>query len=153
MVSVFATKTKRLLHFCDTARDLALSSEMKFRHSTLVIYKGSIIAFGINNRSRCYLKGKVIPSMHSELQALVNTGNINGRKVDLFVSRYTRDLQPKVSRPCNLCLRSLEYFNNVNIRKIYYFNATGILVCENFKDMKLIYQSTGSKNLALNCFK
>ncbi len=146
-------ETKRLTQFCDTARDLALSSKMKFRHSTLVIYKGSIIAFGINSRDRCYLKGRVIPSMHSEMQALINTGNINGRKVDLIVCRYTRDLQPKSSRPCNLCLQTLEDFEHVCIRKIYYFDNDGALACEHFKHMKHVHQSTGWKNLISNCFK
>lgn len=147
------TISKKFHAYCDKARELALTSCMTFKHSTLVIYKSSIISVGVNTNSRCYVRGNVVPSMHSEIQAVLTLTNRIRRKpliVDLFVGRFTQDMKPRMSRPCNLCLKILAEMDNIEIRKIYYFNEYSRLVSENFRSMKKIYVSNGCRNFNIS---
>ena len=88
--------------------------------------------------------------MHSEIQAVLMLSNKIRKRpivIDLFVSRFTRDMKPKISRPCNLCIEFLRNVENVEIRKVYYFNQESEIVVENFKYMEFKHASNGHKNL------
>lgn len=143
--------TKKFNSYCERSRHLALQSTMSLRHSTLVIYRNSIISEGINTDSRGYVRGNIIPSMHSEIQAVLHLSNRLKKMitVDLFVARYTKDNKPKMSRPCNLCIEILSKLVNIGIRRIYYFNENSMLVSERFRNMDKHYSTRGCKNFNL----
>jgi cytidine deaminase len=88
--------------------------------------------------------------MHSEIQAIINASNKITKPiiVDIFVSRFTKDMKPKVSRPCNLCLDFVSNAENVTVRRVYYFNRNNNLVYENLRDMEHVYNSAGYRNLS-----
>jgi hypothetical protein len=149
------TKSKKFEKYINMALDLALTSNMTFRHSTLVLYRGNVIAVGVNSVARSYLRGIIVPSMHSEIQAVLNLSNRPKSRpmvIDLFVGRFTRDLKPRISRPCHLCIKMLNQMDNIEVRKVYYFNDNSQLVSEHFKRMESNYKTCGVKNLLDNNF-
>jgi hypothetical protein len=68
-------------------------------------------------------------------------------KVDLLVVRFTKDGKNAISRPCNMCLNYLKNIKNVTIRKIYFFNEKGELVCQKLRKMTYDHVSIGFRLL------
>lgn len=67
------------------------------------------------------------------------------KQVDLFVCRFSADLTPKFSRPCNLCISMFRAMVNVKIIKIYFFDELGNLCCEKLQNMEAKCVSFGLK--------
>jgi hypothetical protein len=61
------------------------------------------------------------------------------------VVRFSARGHPINSRPCNQCWNYLSHIEGVEIKTVYYFNAKGEFVSENFSDMKELHVSSGYK--------
>lgn len=70
--------------------------------------------------------------------------NIKIETVNLIVISTSRAGGYRMSRPCDKCLEFMKNIRHVlYIRKIYYFNQDGKMVCENLNDMKYEHMSNG----------
>lgn len=66
------------------------------------------------------------------------------KKNDLLVIRSTNNNTLANSRPCYNCLQLMK---QANIRKVYYSDCHGNIICENVKDMISIHASVVAKNI------
>jgi deoxycytidylate deaminase len=118
----------KFTHIIDSLKKLALSSDINYKHAAALINKNQEICYGYNK-----LKNPII-TVHAEMDVLF-TGlnkvkNIKG--MDLIVIRTTKNFVLGNSRPCNHCI---EKMIKIGIRKVYYSNSNGEIVCEYVKDM------------------
>ena len=63
--------------------------------------------------------------------------------VDIIIIRLNNscnNINLKNSRPCNRCIEILQEYN---IRRVYYSNEMGEIICENLKEMLKIHISSG----------
>ena len=70
------------------------------------------------------------------------------KKNDLIVIRINKQGDLVSSRPCYNCL---EMMKAVNIKKVYYSDNDGNIICENVKDMISINASSVTK--MIDCIK
>jgi tRNA(Arg) A34 adenosine deaminase TadA len=109
----------------------AQKSIMSSKHGSIAVVGGKIISRGFNN----FL-------FHAEMSIFKKINYKKMRKVDVYVIRINGNGKLINSKPCSHCLNSLK---KLNIKKIYYSDENGDIVCEKTNDMKTDYISSGYK--------
>lgn len=61
-------------------------------------------------------------------------------RLDLWVIRISADGKLKNSYPCNNCLHKMK---ECGIRRVYYSNDQGEIICQKLTDMKFLHKSAG----------
>lgn len=123
------SKHHRLL---DRAIGLALTSDCRWKHGSLIVKGSKILAFSTNifrNDSRIDYEGA---TLHAEMAALRELDRLTGatygegpaKGLTLYVARVNTVGEPKMSRPCVNCFDTLTYRG---IRDIVYTNSLGFL--------------------------
>lgn len=140
LVDLMALKRLRdnLIHFDPETRKSSQvykpGFETKCMHCACVIYKGSIISFGINK-----FRGAPVDFCdHAECNAIQNlpprlknrgkNKNCDLIKIDLVVTRQSRTLQLGMSRPCLRCISYINIFapkRGYKIKNVFYTNEQG----------------------------
>lgn len=99
-----------------------------------VIFKGSrIISSGHNQiRSNSISKKYKIfeESLHAEQDALLGIDWLKLKGCSICVVRLNYSGSLSMGKPCNMCYSALKF---VGIKKIYYSNYNGEIVCEKMK--------------------
>jgi hypothetical protein len=159
-------------------QDYTKSSNMNNNHMAFLFNKNKLIGkIGWNNY-RSYICHNIVPSTHAEIHCLVNSfkniipnihpnmyGHIlkeSGKymkknvklkdafsklnKIDIVIIRTNKLNNLCNSYPCNNCLTTLK---NIGLRYAYYTDYNGSIIKEKLLDMKLVYTSSGHRNIHL----
>ena len=121
----------------------AENSDVNQRHSAAIIKGDKILNIGFNKY--CTLAKK--NTIHAEMDVLFSLkkkckNQIKGVDIIIIrISNFNSDTL-KNSRPCNHCI---EYLQKYSIRKVYYSNEYGNIVCERLENMEKKHISSGHK--------
>lgn len=119
----------------------AKKSDVSNKHAAGLIIKNKVIYYGVNRYIRKY------NTIHAELNIFERLKkNIKRKGTDIIVIRVDKNGELKNSRPCNHCIHSLR---KLGIRKVFYSNEHGYIVCEDLDNMELLHTSAGNKSRAL----
>lgn len=114
------------------------------KHSAALLKNGKIIDVGYNK----YCSFTKKSTIHAEIDVLMNMRKKYKKKyqminLDIIIIRISpKDSVLKNSRPCNHCIDTLRKFN---IKRVYYSNEYGEIVCEKIEDMKKMHICSGDK--------
>jgi len=125
---------------------IAEKSDVNQRHSAAIIKNGKIIDMGFNK----YCSFAKKSTIHAEMDVLSNlkkkyknTSSFNGLDIIIIrIGNCNNSFVLKNSRPCNQCI---DYLKKYNIKKVYYSNEYGDIVCEKLYDMEKKHVSSGEK--------
>lgn len=115
----------------DRAIDLALTADYRWRHGAILARGNKIITSSTNKIRNDVLIAPQDVSFHAEELAIRKYCRVVGvsyvAPMDLsdytiYVARVNKAGAPQISRPCETCLSSLEYFG---VWDIYYTNEVG----------------------------
>lgn len=126
-------------------KKLASKSAVHHKHAACLINgNGKVITFGMNKHINSKLNCKPIRiSIHAEQDCLANCHFKFCKGLDILVIRVgTIGGFLKNSRPCDLCITKLQ---EKQIRKVYYSDSNGNIVCESVDDMKKTHTCSGIK--------
>jgi hypothetical protein len=119
----------------DNLKKLSIKSEMLHKHSAaLIIPKEKKIIFGINSRTH-------FGSIHAEMDVLFQKRK-KYKDAYLVVIRTNSNGKLQNSKPCKACTINLKKYN---IKKIFYSNCNGGIVCENTNDISTSHISSGNR--------
>jgi deoxycytidylate deaminase len=124
-------------------KKIATHSSLQHQHSACLIKRGEILSFGYNK----YIKKNFIENtsikytIHAEVDALCKIPNKSIKGMDILIIRIGKN-KLKNSRPCNSCIDKLSRYG---IRKVYYSNEAGDIVCEFLDSMPKLHISSGFK--------
>lgn len=144
---------------CNKLIDEACNSSNQYQLAACLLQYGRIINTPKCNVSRNCYRGYTCGSLHAEARVLVSHfGNLinydrkfgwrfhmstrKKEKHDIMVIRINKSdknsIQLVNARPCQNCL---EMMKSIKIKRVYYSNNLGEIVCENIKDMVSIHSS------------
>ena len=109
--------TNRQLRLMDIARKVSKTGDYKFRHGTVIAKGSRVLGLGINSTKTHPKSTSRFKTIHSEHQALINTGLNEIQGSVAYVYRETKDGVPAMSKPCSSCAKLLKA---AGIRKVYY---------------------------------
>jgi deoxycytidylate deaminase len=124
-------------------KKIAQHSSLQHKHGACLIKRGEILSFGYNK----YIKKHFIENtsikytIHAEVDALCKIPNKSAKGMDILIIRIGTN-KLKNSRPCNSCIDKLSRYG---IRKVYYSNEAGNIVCEFLDSMPKLHVSSGFK--------
>ena len=122
--------------------EFAKKSNVNQKHSAALIKGDCIYEIGINK----YCTNKKLSTVHAEMDVLFSFKSKYKKMsetVDIIIIRLNNscnNINLKNSRPCNRCIEILQEYN---IRRVYYSNEMGEIICENLKEMLKIHISSG----------
>lgn len=130
----------------DTLINIAQKSNVNQKHSAALIKNGKILNYGYNKYTSFATKSTI----HAEMDALLTLIALKKKfkkhhllNMDIIIIRISsKNHILKNSRPCNDCIDNLRKYN---IRKVYYSNDFGEIVCEKIDEMKKIHFCSGTK--------
>jgi len=137
----------KIYHIINILIKIAKNSSVNQKHSAALIKGDEIYNIGFNK----YCSNAKYSTVHAEIDALMtfNKKYIKGIKgMDIIIIRINNfksndnNINLKISRPCNNCIDTLRKFN---IRKVYYSDQYGNIVCEKLIDMQKNHTSSGQK--------
>lgn len=137
----------KIYHIINMLIKIAQNSSVNQKHSAALIKGGEIYNIGFNK----YCSNAKYSTVHAEIDALMtfNKKYIKGIKgMDIIIIRITNvkyndnNINLKISRPCDNCIDTLRKFD---IRKVYYSDQYGNILCENLSDMQKNHTSSGQK--------
>lgn len=136
--------TKKLNDQINFLKKLASKSAVSHKHAACLINgNGKIITFGLNKYINSKINSKPIRiCIHAEQDCLANCHFKFCKGMDLLVIRIGPTGGLLNSRPCNLCVTKLQ---EKQIRKVYYSDSNGDIVCETVDNMKKIHTCSGIK--------
>lgn len=113
------------------------------KHSAALLKNGKIIGVGYNK----YCSFAKKSTIHAEIDVLMNMKRKYKKyqmsNLDIIIIRISpKDSLLKNSRPCDHCIDSLRKFH---IKRVYYSNEYGEIVCEKIEDMKKMHVCSGDK--------
>lgn len=110
------------------AQTLALSNGHQW-HLSAWIVKGKTTVFGVNSmresvKFRREFKGNCVGyCAHAEMDCIQRAEKLFPLKgMDLFVTRFTKDGLPAISKPCPYCM---VHIKAAGLRRVHYFDANG----------------------------
>jgi deoxycytidylate deaminase len=144
---------------CNKLIDEACNSSNQYQLAACLLQYGKMINTPKCNVSRNCYRGYTCGSLHAEARVLVSHfGNLinydrkfgwrfqldsrKREKHDVMVIRINKsdkgNIQLVNARPCQNCL---EMMKSIKIRRVYYSNNLGEIICENIKDMVSLHSS------------
>lgn len=124
---------------------IALNSDVSHKHASALIHDDTILSSGYNKLN---LNNFSTFSIHAEINAiksgLYNIKKKNMKGLDIIVIRLSKSGSFINSRPCSFCIQRLQ---ELHIRKVYYSNQDGNIICESIYNMEKTHISMGDKNL------
>lgn len=124
----------------------ALNSDVSHKHASALLHKDIILSYGHNKLTNSL--GTF--SIHAEIDAItaglysLKKKNNKFKSVDIIVIRLNKKGHFTNSRPCSFCIQKLQ---ELKIRKVYYSNQYGNIICEFIESMEKTHISMGDKNL------
>ena len=118
-----------------TLKRIAQNSPLQHKHSACLMKGDKIISKGYNK----FIKKSIINnnivkiSIHAEIDALCKLDRKMTKGNDILIIRISNSYKLKNSRPCDDCITKLKLRG---IRKVYYSNEFGSIVCEYLTEMK-----------------
>ena len=122
---------------------LASNSPIQYKHGACLLKGNKTYSFGFNKFNKeIYLNNQMIKfTIHAEMDAIYKTKNKNIKGMDILIIRIGKiNDNLKYSRPCNNCI---EKMMRRGIRKVYYSNHNGEIVCDFIDSMPKIHNSSG----------
>jgi deoxycytidylate deaminase len=122
---------------------LASNSPIQYKHGACLLKGNKSYSFGFNKFVKeIYLNNQMIKfTVHAEMDALYRFGNKNIKGMDILIIRISKtNNNLKNSRPCNNCIEKMA---QRGIRKVYYSNHNGEIVCDFIDSMSRIHNSSG----------
>lgn len=128
-------------------KKIATDSIVYYKHAAALVSGNNIHGFSSNK----YIKEIIVDDQkyyitrHAEIslfEKLPKKQKVRG--MDIIVIRINKNLELRNSRPCNNCIDKLL---KLGIRKVYYSNDKGDIVCELVEQMEKIHISSGEKFL------
>jgi len=122
---------------------IAQHSSLQHKHGACLIKSGEVLSFGYNK----YIKTNLVKNtsikytIHAEVDAICKMPNKSVKGMDILIIRIGAN-KLKNSRPCNSCIDKLSRYS---IRKVYYSNEAGDIVCEFLDSMSKLHVSSGFK--------
>lgn len=127
-------------------KKIALNSIVYYKHAAALICGDTVYSSGANkyikqikNNNQAYNR-----TMHAEITVFEKLQKKKVRGMDLLVIRINKHSILRNSRPCNQCIDKLR---KIGIRKVYYSNENGDIVCEFVEQMEKTHVSSGTKHL------
>lgn len=102
--------TKKDKYFLQRAMGLALASQERHKHGSIIIRQGRVISWGINslrNHPSVCSDPKAQAGRHAEREA-IRKANTNLEGSTLYVARTNREGQPLNSKPCKACAEAIK---------------------------------------------
>jgi pyrimidine deaminase RibD-like protein len=93
---------------------LAATSRCRYQHGAVIVYRGQIIASGVNKIVNDQTKGWRRSHVHAEVAALLEAGP-RAAGATMYVARLSADGTPVNSEPCKKCKRYLEKYKVGNV--------------------------------------
>jgi pyrimidine deaminase RibD-like protein len=98
--------------YMNVARFLAAKSSMRHKHGAVVVKSGRVVGMGYNksrNHPDVVTDGKHREQCgyHAEAVAIKEAGT-NARGATIFVARINRQGEDLLSKPCELCQKTIE---------------------------------------------
>uniref|UniRef100_A0A6C0DZS8 CMP/dCMP-type deaminase domain-containing protein n=1 Tax=viral metagenome TaxID=1070528 RepID=A0A6C0DZS8_9ZZZZ len=120
----------------------AMKSELYYKHSASLLYKGTIISTGVNKyfKNVQYQDKIARLSIHAEVMALYSSNQKFTKGMDILIIGIGKTCKLRNSRPCNNCIESMR---EKGVRKVYYSNSDGDIVYEFLDEMPKIHESSG----------
>lgn len=127
----------------DLLKKIAQYSSLQHKHAACLIKSGEIFSFGYNKYiKKIFIENKTIMyTIHAEVDAVCKVPNKSVKGMDILIIRIGTN-KLKNSRPCNSCIDKLSRYG---IRKVYYSNEDGDIVCEFLDSMPKLHNSSGYK--------
>lgn len=128
----------------DDMKKMALNSCVMHKHCACLFQGDKVLAQGVNKHFRIKPldnKSKYL-AIHAEVDALSSVKKKLLKGADILVIRVGSKSNLCNSRPCNSCIEKLQ---QKGIRKAYYSNSKGDIVCEFVDNMPKIHESSGHK--------
>lgn len=122
-------------------KKMAELSPVNNKHAAGLLLKNKIKSHAINNYIK---KDSLYKTIHAEINLLKSLKRNLYNKIDIIVIRINKSSDLKNSRPCSDCIR---YLKEHGIRKVYYSNSAGDIVCEKVKNMEEYHTSSWNKNI------
>jgi deoxycytidylate deaminase len=125
-------------------KKIAENSPLQHKHSACLMKGDKIISIGYNK----YIKESIINNnivkftIHAEIDALCKLDKKLIKGHDILIIRISKSCNLKNSRPCNSCIEKLK---RRGIRKVYYSNEYGNIVCEFLEDMSKLHICSGDR--------
>lgn len=98
--------------------ELPESKRMYGKHMAAVIQDGKITSIGINNSDRIILGGKLVPSVHAEIEAirpLLDPGQV--RDIHRYKPNCQLDRRTKIRRHTRVQFKEQYYFSKPRLEK------------------------------------
>jgi len=127
-----------------TLKKIAKNSPLQHKHSACLMKGDKIISMGYNK----YIKESIINNnvvkftIHAEIDALCKLDKKLIKGHDILIIRISKSYNLKNSRPCNSCIEKLK---RRGIRKVYYSNEYGNIICEFLEDMHKLHICSGDR--------
>jgi deoxycytidylate deaminase len=114
------------------------------KHGAALISNNKIYSISSNAPIKTITVDNVLHNraIHAELNVFRNFSKKLCKNMDIIVIRVNKQNKLKNSRPCNNCIIKLL---SCGIRKVYYSDDNGDIVCEFLKDMKHMHVSLGNR--------
>jgi len=123
----------------------ASTSMLMHKHSACLIKRGKVFSVGVNKYyDRNNIRGNGKLSIHAEINALMSACTKQIRGFDILIIRVNKSLNLINSRPCNSCIEKLR---QKGIRKAYYSNGNGNIVCEYIDVMPKLHEGYNSRHV------
>jgi deoxycytidylate deaminase len=126
-----------------TLRRIAQNSPLQHKHGACLMKNNKIITIGYNKYIKKSLVNNIFVkfTIHAEIDALCKLDKKLIKGHDILIIRISKS-HLKNSRPCNSCIEKLK---SRGIRKVYYSNEYGNIVCEFLEDMPKLHDSSGHR--------
>lgn len=127
----------------DTLIMKARTSDLSHKHSACLIKNKSVYSFGVNKYVKNIKLGNQVGflTIHAEIDAILNMDKRSFFEgLDIIIIRINKSNHLRNSRPCNACI---EKMRKKGIRRAYYSNENGEIVCEEINQMPLLHDSSG----------
>lgn len=121
----------------------AINSTIIHKHAAALIQNDHIYSYAYNDFIKKIKPKTENKTIHAEINLFYKYPKKNVKGMDILVIRINNtNTFLKNSRPCNSCIDKLQ---EIGIRKVYYSNALGNIVCEYVQHMEKLHISSRSK--------
>ncbi len=121
---------KHVLKLLEMAIQEAQKSTMLYRHSAILFNRNNIYGCAHNYSVHNFLQASIHAEMASICAHKLRLHKI--KKYDILVTRLTANGKLTYSRPCQHCF---DVLRKMGVRRIYYSDFTGDIICEKIAQM------------------
>lgn len=146
-----ALNSKKFDSLCGKLKSESEKATTSSKLAAAVFMGRKILSLGTSTNNKNHVRvGKKqmkcsLLTVHAEVSALQQLKHkcYESRSIDLIVVRYDTEGNPCISKPCTHCVT---YFQDLPIRRVYYYNEDGELVYENKRNLKAEHLSCGCRH-------